>query len=89
MDPGRRHKPSCDSALEFPGHPIYHFLFIKGNTKFSQILKRRDFKTNFKTQTGSVSWDAEGDGSEVLKGEDICIPMADLCSGLTENNKIL
>jgi len=34
-------------------------------------------------------WDVEGDGSEVLKGEDICIPMADLCSGLTENNKIL
>ena len=24
-------------------------------------------------------WDAEGDGSEVLKGEDICIPMADSC----------
>ena len=34
-------------------------------------------------------WDVEGDGSEVLKGEDICIPMADLCSGLTENNKFL
>ena len=34
-------------------------------------------------------WDAEGDGSEVLKGEDICIPMADSCSSLTENNKIL
>jgi len=32
-------------------------------------------------------WDAEGDGSEVLKGEDICIPTADLCSGLTEKQQ--
>ena len=33
--------------------------------------------------------DVEGDGREVQKGEDICIPMADSCRGLTENNKIL
>ena len=32
--------------------------------------------------------DGEGDG-EVQKGGDICIPMADSCGGLTENNKIL
>ena len=24
-------------------------------------------------------WEGEGDGKEFLKGEDICIPMADLC----------
>ena len=24
-------------------------------------------------------WDGEGDGREVQKGEDICIPMAELC----------
>ena len=34
-------------------------------------------------------WDGEGDGREVQKGADICIPMADSCLGLTENNKIL
>ena len=34
-------------------------------------------------------WDGEGDGREVQKGGNICIPMADLCRGLTENNKIL
>ena len=34
-------------------------------------------------------WDGEGDGREVQKGGDISIPAADLCSGLTENNKIL
>ena len=34
-------------------------------------------------------WDEEGDEREVQKGEDICIPMADSCRGLTENNKIL
>ena len=26
-----------------------------------------------------VVWDAEGDGREVQKGGDICIPMADSC----------
>ena len=34
-------------------------------------------------------WYGEGDGREVQKGGDISIPAADLCSGLTENNKIL
>ena len=34
-------------------------------------------------------WDREGDGKEFQKGGDICIPMADLCWGLTENSKIL
>ena len=34
-------------------------------------------------------WDGEGDGREVQKGGDICIPMADSRWDLTENNKIL
>ena len=34
-------------------------------------------------------WDGEGDGREVQKGGDICIPMADSCCGLAENSKIL
>ena len=34
-------------------------------------------------------WDGEGDGRVVQKEGDICIPMADSCSSLTENNKIL
>ena len=34
-------------------------------------------------------WDGEGDGREVQEGGAICIPMADSCLGLTENNKIL
>ena len=38
-------------------------------------------------QPRGVRW--EGDGREVQKGGDICKPMADSCSGLTENNKIL
>ena len=33
-------------------------------------------------------WDGEGDG-RFQNGGDICIPMADSCWGLTENNKIL
>ena len=37
------------------------------------------------TQTGALyqsrgmGWDGKGDGREVQKGEDICIPMADSC----------
>ena len=31
-------------------------------------------------------WDGEGDGREVQKGGDICIPMADSCWGLPDNN---
>ena len=34
-------------------------------------------------------WHGEEDGREVQKGGDTCIPMADSCRGLTENNKIL
>ena len=34
-------------------------------------------------------WDREGDGREVQEGGDICMPMADSCCSLTENNKIL
>ena len=33
--------------------------------------------------------DGAGDGREVQEGGDICIPMADSCCSLTENNKIL
>ena len=33
-------------------------------------------------------WDGEGDGRELQKGGDICIPMVDSCWGWTEN-KIL
>ena len=33
-------------------------------------------------------WDGVGDGREVQKGGDVCIPVADPCWGLTEN-KIL
>ena len=44
------------------------------------------------TQSGALYqpwWHREGDGREVQKGKDICIPMADSCCGWTENNKIL
>ena len=34
-------------------------------------------------------WGGEVDGREVQKVRDICIPMADSCWCLTENNKIL
>ena len=38
-----------------------------------------------------AGWDAGGGGDRraVQNGGDICVPMADSCRGLTENNKIL
>ena len=37
----------------------------------------------------NLEGDREGDGREFQRGGDICIPMSDLCCGLTEKNKIL
>ena len=34
-------------------------------------------------------WGREGDGREVQKGGNICIPAAESCCSLTESNKIL
>ena len=34
-------------------------------------------------------WDSKGHRREIQKRGDICIPMADSCSGLIENDKIL
>ena len=34
-------------------------------------------------------WNGEADGGELQKGGYVCIPMADSCRGLSENNKIL
>lgn len=34
-------------------------------------------------------WDGERDRREVQKGGDVCMPTADSCWGLAENNKIL
>ena len=34
-------------------------------------------------------WNGEGDGREIQKGGNICIPMADSCWGWTESKKIL
>ena len=45
------------------------------------------------TQTGVCinleGWGGEGDGKEMQKGGDICIPIADSCWGFIENSKIL
>ena len=35
-----------------------------------------------------INLDGEGDGREVQKGGDICIPIADSCWNLIENNTI-
>ena len=34
-------------------------------------------------------WDENGDGRELQKGGDKCMPMADSCWGLTENSRVL
>ena len=44
------------------------------------------------TQTGALyhprGVGAEGDGREFQRGGDICIPMADSCGGLTEQQNL-
>ena len=40
-------------------------------------------------QPRGVGWGGEGDGREVLEGEDLYKPVAGSCWCLTENNKIL
>ena len=45
-----------------------------------KIDSQREFAQE--TQTGSINlegWHGEGDGREIQKGEDICIPMSDSC----------
>ena len=49
-------------------------------------LRLRKLKQGLCIKLGG--WDGEGDAREVQKGEDICVPMADSCGGLTENSKI-
>ena len=39
--------------------------------------------THTHTHINPEGWDGEGNGRELPKGGDICIPMADACSGLT------
>ena len=45
----------------------------------------QETQTGAQYQPSRVGW--EGEGREVQKGGDICIPMADSCWGLTENSK--
>ena len=56
--------------------------------KESDTTERLHFQTAVKrtlqdTQTGACvnleRWDGEGDGREVQKGQNICIPVADSC----------
>ena len=58
---------------------------IDGQWEFSVWLRKlkQGFCINLE------KWDGVGDGREVQKEGDICVPMADSCLGLTENNKIL
>ena len=68
----------------------------KSNMKTYITICKRDSQLGIwymaqETQTGALyqprGWDGEGDGREVQKGGDICIPMADSCWGLTETEK--
>ena len=59
-----------------------------------KIVSQREFaiwlrKFKQRLSVNLERWDGVGDGREVQKERDICIPMADSCRGLTENNKIL
>ena len=70
----------------------------KSNMETYITLCKVDSKWEFAVWLGKLKqgfcinlerWSGEGDGRKVQKGGDICIPMADSCGGLTENNKTL
>ena len=57
-----------------------------------KIASQREFAVCSRKQGLCINLEGregEGDGREVQKRGDICIPVADSCQGLTENNKIL
>ena len=73
-------------------------MYGKSNMETYNTICKMDSQWNFavwlrKLKQGLCinleGWDGAGDGREFQKGGDICIPMADSCWGLTENNKIL
>ena len=73
-------------------------MYEKSNTEIyitvCKIDSQREFTVWFRKFKQGLcinldEWDREGDGREIQKGGDICIPMADSCCGLTKNNKIL
>ena len=73
-------------------------MYAKSNTETYITICKIDSQQEFALWLGKIKqglcinlegWDGEGDGKEVQKGGDMCIPMADSCWGLTENNKIL
>ena len=73
-------------------------MYEKSNMETYIIIYKIDSKQEFavwlrKLKQGFCvkleGWNGQGDGREVQKEEDICIPMADSCGGLTENSKIL
>ena len=73
-------------------------MYGKSNTEtditLCKIDSQREFAVWLRTLKQGLcinleGWDGEGDGREIHKGGTICIPMADSCCTLTENNKIL
>ena len=53
-----------------------------------KIASQWEFAVWLRKLKQGICINLEGDGREVQKGGDICIPMADSCRGLTENSKI-
>ena len=65
-----------------------HDMYGKGNMETYIIIYKIDSQWEFAVRLRKLKqglcinleeWDGEGDGREVQKGGDICIPMADSC----------
>ena len=59
----------------------------KTDSQWEFAVWLRKLKQGLRINLGG--WNGEGDGRQFQKGGYIYIPMADSCSGLTENSKIL
>ena len=61
---------------------VEHPSFVNSQWEFAVWLRKLEQGLCINLE----GWDGEDDGREVLQGGDICIPMADSCWDLTENN---
>ena len=74
MDMGRgEERVRCMERVRWKLTLPYAKSIVNGNLLYGSGNSNRGFCIHL------GGWDGEGDGREVQKGGDICIPMADLC----------
>ena len=66
-----------------------YITICKVDSQWEFAVRLRKLKQGLCINLEGLGWNGVGDGREVQKGGDICIPVADSRRGLTESSKIL